>query len=381
MVDLRDYQDSALIAWRSSGGRGVVCLPTGAGKTRLALAAAQRSKKSTLCLVPTLVLLEQWQASIRKFYSGEIGVVGGGQYKVKPITVATFESAFRKGWQFGDQFDLIVIDEAHHFGDCERDEALEVCTAPFRLGLSATLDESRMERLGQLIGPKVYEQNVRDLIGTALAEFDLSRLLLPLTPAEKKAYQLDFSVFQKFFYDFGKQQVDLSWENFIRFASKSPEGRAALAAHRRAKRVLNFTEKKEEVLGQLLQKYRSHRKLIFTADSQTALLISKRLLIAAITSEIGKVERDTTIDAFRSGTIKSLVSCKVLNEGFDVPDADVAIIVGGSGSDREHIQRIGRVLRPTDGKRARIYELLVAGTSEVKQSHRRGAKLNEPSYA
>ncbi len=379
-VDLRDYQEAALIAWRASAGRGIVCLPTGAGKTRLALAAAQRCQKSTLCLVPTLVLLEQWQDSIREFYGGEIGVLGGGQHSIKPITVATFESAFRKGWSFGNQFDLIIIDEAHHFGDGERDEALEACTAPFRLGLSATLDESRLERLHQLIGPKVYEQNLRDLVGTALAEFDLYRLLLPLTVTERRAYQTDSSVFQKFFQDFRKQHIPMSWENFIRLAGKSPDGRAALAAHRRSKRVLTFTENKEATLCQLLQKYKTQKKLIFTADSKTALLISKRLLIAPITAEIGKRERDSSIEAFKNGRIKSLVSCKVLNEGFNVPDAEIAIIVGGSGSDREHIQRIGRVLRPADGKRAKIYELLAAETSEVKQSNRRGARLHGPVH-
>ncbi len=376
-INLRSYQEAALLAWKASAGSGVVCLPTGAGKTRLALAAAQMSNKSTLCLVPTLVLLEQWQNSIREFYSGEIGVVGGGQYSIKPVTVATFESAFRKAWLFGNRFDLLIVDEAHHFGDGERDEALESCIAPFRLGLSATLNEPRMDRLIQLIGPKVYEQNVRDLVGTALAEFDLFRLHLRLTAAETRAYQTDYSAFNKFFSAFKTEKASYAWEDFVRLAGKSAEGRAALAAHRRSKRVLCLTERNESTLCQLIQKHSTQRKLIFTADTQTALLISKRLLIAPITAEIGKRERDRYIEAFKAGVIKSIVSCKVLNEGFDVPEAEIAIIVGGSGSDREHIQRIGRVLRPAEGKRAQIYELLAAETSEVNLSRRRGSKLNE----
>lgn len=373
-VGLREYQEAALTAWRAAAGRGIVCLPTGAGKTRLALAAAQRCKRATLILVPTLVLLEQWQDSIREFYSGEIGVVGGGLHTIRPLTVATFESAFRKAWSFGNQFDLLIVDEAHHFGDGERDEALESCMAPFRLGLSATLDDSRSERLAQLLGPKVYEQNLQDLIGTALAEFDLHRLHLPLSPREKDAYQTDYSVFHKFFGEFKSRNVFVSWDNFVRMAAKSGEGRAALAAHRRSKNLVTFTESKESTLRHLLVGYRHQRKLIFTADAQTALLISKKFLIAPITADIGKRERDFYIDSFKSGAIRSLVSCKVLNEGFNVPDAEIAIIVGGSGSNREHIQRIGRVLRPAEGKRAQIYELLAAGTAEVNLSRRRELK-------
>ena len=58
-VALRPYQEAALLAWRAASGRGLICLPTGAGKTRIALAAIQRSGKSTLCLVPTRVLMHQ----------------------------------------------------------------------------------------------------------------------------------------------------------------------------------------------------------------------------------------------------------------------------------------------------------------------------------
>jgi len=376
-VALRDYQETALQAWRASAGRGLICLPTGAGKTRVALAAAQRSQKSVLCLVPTRVLLEQWQESIREFYPGTIGVLGDGRHDIAPVTVATFESAFRKAWSFGNRFDLLIIDEAHHFGDGERDEALEACTASFRLGLSATLEESRMDRLSQLIGPKIFEQTIRDLVGTALSEFDLWRLHLPLTSAESKAYHADYDVFRKFFCAYQEEQATGSWEAFVTRASRSPEGQAALAAHRRSKRVLAYTEKKETMLRQLLEKHKHQRKLIFTADSITALTIARRLTLAPMTAEISKSERNRYLADFKSGLIKSLVSCKVLNEGFNVPEAEVAIIVGGSGSDREHIQRIGRVLRPIDGKRAQIYELLAAGTSEIGLSKRRGFSFDE----
>ncbi len=370
--ELRTYQEAALLAWRSAGGRGLVCLPTGAGKTRVALAAMQRSRRATLCLVPTRVLLHQWVKAIKEFYDGPIGRFGDGERDIQGITVATFESAFRGGWWLGNRFDLLIVDEAHHFGDAMRDEALESSVAPFRLGLSATVDEAKAGALSSLIGPIVFEQKLADLAGTVLADFDLACLHLPLTPAERQAYESDYGVFQKYRTAFVSACPNSPWETFVRIAMQSPEGRTAMAAHHRARRMLCFTTKKRELLVQLLDRHAGQKKLIFTADAATALHISRTLLIAPITADVGKVERDAVLAAFRSGKLRTIVSCKVLNEGLDVSDAEVAIVVGGSSAAREHIQRIGRVLRPAPDKRAVVYELLAADTIEVQQSRRRG---------
>jgi superfamily II DNA or RNA helicase len=110
---------------------------------------------------------------------------------------------------------------------------------------------------------------------------------------------------------------------------------------------------------------------VFTADNATAYTIARELLIMPITCEIRRAERAHAIEGFRSGERPVLVSSQVLEEGFDVPDADVAIVVGGTSSARRHVQRIGRVLRPRDGKRARVYELAVMETTEVSYVQRR----------
>jgi superfamily II DNA or RNA helicase len=374
-IDLRPYQDAALLAWRAAGGRGLICLPTGAGKTRVALAAAQRSRKASLILVPTRVLLHQWVSAIAEVYSGAIGVFGDGQHELRPITVTTFESGFRNGWSFGQHFDLLIVDEVHHFGDAERDEAIESCPAPFRLGLSATLDGSHVDRLTELVGPKIFEQQVGDLVGSALANFDLTCLHLPLTKAERVAYDAEYRVFRTFFDAFRQSEPKAPWEYFARLARQTEAGRAALAAFRRARLHVALTEQKQLMLCQLLDRHRHNRKLIFTSDSRTAFCIAKQFLVAPITAEIGKRERATLLSAFREGQVKTLVACKVLNEGLDVPEAEVAIVVGGSGATREHIQRVGRVLRRTPEKHAQVYELLAADTLEVGQSRRRGRRL------
>jgi superfamily II DNA or RNA helicase len=121
----------------------------------------------------------------------------------------------------------------------------------------------------------------------------------------------------------------------------------------------------------LLDRHGAARVLIFTADNASAYTIAREHLIMPLTCDIDRQERDQVLDAFRQGQLRALVSSRVLNEGLDVPDADVAVIVGGALGEREHVQRIGRLLRPTPGKRALVYELVTRQTLEVSQAWRR----------
>src|SRR5256712_10450200 len=152
--ELRPYQEAALLAWELGGRRGLVVLPTGSGKTRVALAAMARTGLSTLCLVPTRVLLEQWLREIRAVYADKVGCFGDGHRDLSPVTVATFESSYRHMDRLGNRFDFLVIDEAHHFGSGLRDEALEMSIASARLGLTASPPRqvSSLARLADLIG-------------------------------------------------------------------------------------------------------------------------------------------------------------------------------------------------------------------------------------
>jgi superfamily II DNA or RNA helicase len=111
--------------------------------------------------------------------------------------------------------------------------------------------------------------------------------------------------------------------------------------------------------------------LVFTADNETAYAIAREDLVMPLTCDIGRQEREEVLDRFRGGELRTLVSARVLNEGLDVPDADVAIIVGGALGEREHVQRVGRLLRPGEGKRAVVYELITRNTFEVGQARRR----------
>ena len=372
-VGLRPYQEAALSAWELAGRRGIVALPTGSGKTRLAIEAIRRTGLNALCLVPTRVLVEQWSRELAAVYKGGIGRYGDGVRQLAPLTVATFESAYRHMAQFGDRFSLVIVDEVHHFGAGLRDETLQMTIADRRLGLTATppRDAATMARLADLVGPVVFELAVADLTGGFLASFDTITLHLDLTLEERAAYSSLHELFATVHTEFRRLAPDAGWADFTRHACRSPEGRRALEAWRQMRKVLAFTQAKRRALRSLLERHWSSRTLVFTADNATAYAVAREHLVMPLTCDVGRRERADALDRFRRGRLRTLVSARVLNEGLDVPDAEVAIVVGGALGEREHVQRVGRLLRPAEGKRALVYELVTRDTVEVGQARRR----------
>jgi superfamily II DNA or RNA helicase len=372
-ISLRSYQEAALSAWELASKRGLVVLPTGSGKTRVALAAMARCGLAALCLVPTRVLLDQWLRQLGAVYTGALGRFGDGVQELQPITVATFESAYRQMQRLGNRFDLLIVDEAHHFGNGLRDEALEMSIAKARLGLTATplRGGGAGSRLDELIGPVVYELAIGDLAGRFLASFDIITLSVDLSDEERAHYETWMSRFRAVHSHYRRLAPDASWVDFARAASRSSEGRAGLDALRRARKLVAFTQAKRQMLRTLLERHRQARVLVFTADNDAAYAVAREHLVMPLTCDIGAAERREVLERFRRGELTTLVSARVLNEGLDVPDADVAIVVGGALGEREHVQRVGRLLRPAPDKRARVYELVSRQTIEVAQARRR----------
>jgi len=223
----------------------------------------------------------------------------------------------------------------------------------------------------ELIGSIVYELAIGDLTGRFLASFDVIVLHVDLTEGERARYTSASQVFTGAFAAFTRALPRATWADFVRTAGRTAEGRRALAAWREARQLLALTDAKRRALQMLIDRHRDARVLVFTADNASAYTIARELLITPLTCDIGRPERDQILNAFRQGHLRGLVSSRVLNEGLDVPDADVAVIVGGSLGEREHVQRVGRLLRPSPGKRALVYELVTRQTIEVGQAWRR----------
>ena len=372
-VSLRPYQESALHAWQLGERRGIVALPTGSGKTRLALAAIAASNLPALVLVPTRVLLAQWCQEIENCLGVRPGCFGDGEFRHGLVTVATFESAYRHMSRIGNEFDLLIIDEVHHFGSGVREEVLVMSAASLRLGLTATppKDIAAITRLRELLGPVVYELAIADLTGEYLAEYELTTLTLPLNENERAVYELDMARFRPVCRQFFRLNPMATWADFIRFANQTDDGRRALESWRRARSLLSYIDAKRATLAHILRRFTNARILVFTADNETSYAIAREFLIMPITCDIKRRERAKALERFRTGELRALVSARVLNEGLDVPDADVAVIVGGGTSEREQVQRIGRLLRPSPGKRAQVFELVAADTTEVRHAQRR----------
>ena len=154
-------------------------------------------------------------------------------------------------------------------------------------------------------------------------------------------------------------------------STRSEEGRRALLAYRRQRALALAPRGKFKLVAQLLHEHRHDRALLFTQHNATAHEISRRFLVPSITHHTRIKERSAILLGLREGRYGAVVTSKVLNEGVDVPEANVAIIISGSGSVREHVQRLGRVLRKAEGKRAKLIELVTGETGEVHTSERR----------
>ena len=153
----RPHQTTAFNAWRSGLYRGVAALPTGSGKTVLAVMATAYLKRPAIYLVPTLDLLGQWVGVLEHFFQREIGMLGGGEHTIRELTVSTYDSAVLNMEFIGGRFALLVADECHHLPGPETRLAAAMSIAPYRLGLSATpeLPDDRAAVLEDLLGPIV----------------------------------------------------------------------------------------------------------------------------------------------------------------------------------------------------------------------------------
>jgi len=174
---LRPEQEQALLAWREAKGRGVVVMPTGTGKTEVALAAMVRSRVSTLVVAPVRDLMYQWHQRILRGLGHDAGIVGDSLFNLKPVTVTTYDSAYLHMAEMGSRFGLIIFDEVHHLPGRSYRDAAVLCAAPFRLGLTATPHRSdgREADLNDLVGPIVFRQEIAEARGRTLADYDVVR--------------------------------------------------------------------------------------------------------------------------------------------------------------------------------------------------------------
>lgn len=370
----RPHQQEAFDAWCEAKRRGVVVLPTGAGKSFLAEMAIAHTQRDTLVIAPTLDLVDQWYRRLAAVFDEPIGVLGGGRYEPRRLTVSTYDSAAIHMERLGGNFGLVVYDEVHHLPGETFRLAAEQVIAPFRLGLTATLarDDGKHRDIAALVGPTVFELGIKDLAGDILADYDVRTVEVEMSEADRAHYDDNRAQYRGFVESRGiRVGARGGWQQFLAASSRSEEGRAALAAYYRQKRLALSHSQKIERLHELLVEHWDDRVIVFANDNDTVYEISERFLCPVITHQTPILERSEVLERFSSGTYRVVATSRVLNEGVDVPEASVAIVLSGTGSVREHVQRLGRILRRSKGKRAVLYELVTADSVESHQNERR----------
>ena len=369
---LRSYQKTAVEYWSKNDHRGVVVLPTAAGKTHIGIDAIAKLSVTTIIIAPTIELIQQWRQKLSEVLNRKIGQIGGGERDIEDITVCTYDSAYLMAEELGNKFKFLLIDEVHHLASERFIEIANMFASPYRMGLTATYERVDMlhEKLKEVMGGKIFELGYEE-ISEFISNYEIIRIPVDLEQEEEEEYEKNRN---KFISYLRKHRITMrgpwDFEKFI-LSSWNPEGREALIAWRKAREIAFNARVKVDTVRYVLSKHRGEKVLIFSEDTSTSYLISREFLMPCITYLTPGPERKKYLDMFRSGEITAIATSRVLDEGIDVPDASVGIVLSGSGSARQFRQRLGRLLRPSQGKRSTLYEIVAKGTSEFSTSRRR----------
>lgn len=392
-LDLHPWQESACDAWFRENRRGTIKVVTGAGKTVVALAIIERLQRldpelRVAIVVPTIVLMNQWYDMILErsnLPQRSIGRLGGGQSgtfdEETRILIAVLASGRKKLPELVDgglgRHLLLVGDECHRVGAPEMSRVLETPRA-YTLGLSATPERSEDERSdtgvewpSTVLGPIVYEMTFAQALDLdVLPPFAIDHFGLPLTRRELRQY----TTLSNSITDTRKELLNssatarragggerlLSW---ARRVSSRPGDLAGLAS-----RFVNDTTRRKQLLyraqsrrsatlalvRETLETRPGARVILFHESIDEVVRLfelfeSEHVPAVMEHSELPAELRRASLELFRSGAAQVVVSARSLIEGFNVPEADLGIVVASSSSPRQRIQSIGRVLRRQRG--------------------------------
>jgi RNA polymerase primary sigma factor len=391
-VSLYDWQRDALIAWDDAHRTGVVQAVTGAGKTRVGLAAiedAHRQGRQSVVIVPTLALVKQWVAAIVELLPRvrvRSRLDSGMEWDV---LVTTVQSAMRRP-ALVRTGGLLVVDECHRCGAESYSLALNGAYE-WRLGLTATLergdggDEILRSYFGGICFDLDYERATADRL---IAPFKFAFASVPLNAQERAEYdQLDadlktarLPLIQR--YGVPESPVAEFLKGVSALAEDRTHGgggglaRLYLARFARRKALLAETRMKTLALAGLSPAVRGSAGTIVFTQTQDAAHTAAEVLVAAgcsaaaVHSALDADEREERLDMLKSGEIVALSAPRILDEGIDVPDADLGVVMASNRSRRQMIQRLGRVLRRREGKTARF--VVLYAESSVEDPHTGG---------
>ncbi len=396
-LNLYPWQRKAYAKWTEAGYVGVIEAVTGTGKTRLALAAIDKHFREgwkTAIIVPTLELQNQWEKVIQSDLiepsdlSLSIGILGGGRNDSldnNDILIATAASACTNYLHTGDYNGLLIADECHRYGAENWSRGLEDAFKG-RLGLTATYDRAdggKEKYLDPYFNSVCYTLGYEEaLIDGVIANFKIALIGFEFDRNEKEEYR----TYNNYCIQYRTELIrnyNVTAEPFgefmreVNILCRGGEERATLIAR---KYIHNFN-KRRQLLSNCTHKntglymltpaiIEADRTIVFTQTSDAANnavqgLNRAGLNAAMLDATLGRTERRDILVDFEDGINEVVAAPLLLDEGIDVPAADLAIIVAASRNKRQMIQRMGRVLRKKyDNRLARIAIFYMKGTSE-----------------
>nr|WP_228499319.1 DEAD/DEAH box helicase [Nocardioides agariphilus] len=392
LLGLRPWQERALRAWFEARGRGIVEAVTGTGKTHLGLELALRMAAqggSTTILVPTVVLQDQWARNLAEhapqLTTARIGGGSQGSWQQADVTIAVAASAARRDIVPRGRPSLVVADEAHRYAS--KAWALSLRDSyHYRLGLTATLERDADSGVADVLLPyfhsKVFHYDYLQAVPEGVvAPFTLAMLPVDLTSEEHQEYERHSTTLGRAVAVLRAAGVIRDDEDHamvrITRAAAGPAGYVRDAARdyqqaaRQRRLVLARCRAKITALGRLAGIVAESRgTVVFAQAIETAELAAQTLRQAgapasAIHSGMDMDERRANLDALRDQSIAALCAPKILDEGVDIPNIDLGVVLAASSTRRQMIQRMGRVIRlKPDGSHARFVVVYASHTVE-----------------
>jgi len=350
-LKLRQWQEKAFPLWWTKK-RGIVKVVTGGGKTVFAIHCLTKYLKkekdnSIFIVVPSIALLDQWYEGLQKtFRDKDISLNGGGEHleDISKITISTIDSVKNIIHKFDASNTLLIVDECHKIGTEKRGETL-TNNWHATLGLSATperdYDDNFYIIIKKILGDIIFDYDYIDAReDEVIVNFKLLYAYAAMTEDEEEKYK-------KFTKSIQRRAATIGGNNMNDYPLK-------MLIFNRARMVKN--SKNRIPFGvELLQKHKRDSWIVFTENKKQAKefnkIINKKGYKSAIyNTDLDNAEREENLNNFKNGNLNVLVSCTALDEGFDMPEADGAMILSASSSKRQRIQRMGRVLRITANK-------------------------------
>ncbi len=365
----RKWQEKALKIWKKEK-KGIVKVVTGGGKTFFAcfcidfLLKKKLRETKIVIFVPSLMLIDQWEVEINHFFKNKVSVTTcSGDTRPdldSQVIISTLDSGKKLIERLKSKSSVFcIVDECHRAGSEKRSQCIKHKWG-YTLGLSATPERENDDAFEEILVPYLGEvfynyDYIEALRDGVISKFDLINVYVPLIEDEEVAYKKATERISKRIGILGKFDKYDDYLKILLIKRSRILNDAYLRAPT-ARKIINLRTSKKWLVfcEQILQ-----------AEILAELINRKGLRIATYHTGLSKIERCNNLSMFKDGVVDVLISCKSLDEGFDVPDAESAIIVSSSASVRQRIQRMGRVLRKTsENKNAKIYTLY---SSEIEK--------------